>query len=92
MSRSCNVCKHPKQEAIDEALVGGIVFPALVAEYRVSKDSLSRHKAKHLPAKLVMAQAAEAEQAKGILGLGRSREWPPHRTIRWRVRGPGLLA
>jgi hypothetical protein len=39
--------------------VGGIAFPLLVAEYRVSKDSLSRHKAKHLPAKLVMAQAAE---------------------------------
>ena len=39
--------------------MGGIAFPLLVAEYRVSKDSLSRHKAKHLPAKLVMAQAAE---------------------------------
>jgi hypothetical protein len=39
--------------------VGGVAFPALVAEYRVSKDSLSRHKANHLPAKLVIAQAAE---------------------------------
>jgi hypothetical protein len=59
MPRSCNVCSHPQREAIDEALVGGVAFPALVAEYRVSKDSLSRHKANHLPAKLVMAQAAE---------------------------------
>src|SRR5918999_5791955 len=59
MPRSCNVCTHPEREAIDEALVGGVAFPALVAEYRVSKDSLSRHKANHLPAKLVMAQAAE---------------------------------
>jgi hypothetical protein len=59
MPRSCNVCSHPDREALDEALVGGIAFPALVAEYRVSKDSLSRHKANHLPAKLVMAQAAE---------------------------------
>jgi hypothetical protein len=59
MPRSCNVCSHPDREAIDEALVGGIAFPALVAEYRVSKDSLSRHKANHLPAKLVLAQQAE---------------------------------
>jgi len=59
MPRSCTICTHPDRTAIDEALVGGVAFPALVAEYRVSKDSLSRHKANHLPAKLVMAQAAE---------------------------------
>jgi hypothetical protein len=59
MPRRCAVCSHPDKEAIDEALVGGVAFPALVAKYRVSKDSLSRHKANHLPAKLVMAQAAE---------------------------------
>jgi hypothetical protein len=68
MPRSCNVCSHPDREAIDEALVGGIAFPALVAEYRVSKDSLSRHKANHLPAKLVMAQAAvEVAEADDLL-------------------------
>jgi hypothetical protein len=67
--RSCTICTHPEREAIDEALVGGIAFPALVAEYRVSKDSLSRHKANHLPAKLVMAQAAEeVAQADTLLG------------------------
>ena len=59
MPRSCTICTHPQRETIDEALVGGVAFPSLIAEYRVSKDSLSRHKAKHLPAKLVMAQAAE---------------------------------
>jgi hypothetical protein len=69
MPRSCRVCTHPNREAIDEALVGGIAFPALVAEHRVSKDSLSRHKANHLPAKLVMAQAAEeVAQADDLLG------------------------
>src|SRR5918995_1670169 len=59
MPRACNICTHPDREAIDEALISGVAFPALVAKYRVSKDSLSRHKANHLPAKLVMAQAAE---------------------------------
>jgi hypothetical protein len=67
--RSCTVCTHPDRAKIDEALVGGVAFPALVAEYRVSKDSLSRHKANHLPAKLVMAQAAEeVAQADDLLG------------------------
>jgi hypothetical protein len=71
--RSCTICTHPEREAIDEALVGGIAFPALVAEYRVSKDSLSRHKANHLPAKLVMAQAAEeVAQADDLLGQMRA--------------------
>ncbi len=69
MPRSCNVCSHREREAIDEALVSGVAFPALVAQYRVSKDSLSRHKANHLPAKLVMAQAAEeVAQADDLLG------------------------
>ncbi len=67
MPRSCNVCSHREREAIDEALVSGVAFPALVAQYRVSKDSLSRHKANHLPAKLVMALAAEeVAQAKDL--------------------------
>ena len=60
MPRSCTICTHPEREAIDEALVGGIAFPALVAKYRVSKDALSRHKANHLPATLVKAQEAQA--------------------------------
>jgi hypothetical protein len=57
--RSCNVCTHPEKETIDEALVGGTALSELAAIYRVSDDSLGRHKANHLPAKLVMAQAAE---------------------------------
>ncbi len=68
MPRKCTVCTHPDREAIDAALVEGGAFPALVAKYRVSKDSLSRHKTNHLPAKLVMAQAAEdVAQADGLL-------------------------
>jgi hypothetical protein len=54
---------------MDEALVEGVAFPALAAKYGVSKDALSRHKAKHLPAKLVMAQAAEeVARADDLLG------------------------
>jgi hypothetical protein len=58
------VCSHTDKEAIDEALVVGVAFPALVAKYRVSKDSLSRHKANHLPATLAKAHEA-GEVARG---------------------------
>ena len=73
MPRRCAVCSHPDKEAIDEGLVGGIAFPALVAKYRVSKDSLSRHKANHLPATLVKAEEAkEASRADDLLGQVRA--------------------
>lgn len=68
MPRSCTVCAHPGREAIDRALVEGVAFPALVAEYRVSKDALSRHKANHLPATLAKSQdAQEVAEADNLL-------------------------
>jgi acetylornithine/succinyldiaminopimelate/putrescine aminotransferase len=70
MPRKCSVCTHPDRVAIDEALVGGTAISALSAKYRdISEDALGRHKANHLPAKLVMAQAAEeVAQADTLLG------------------------
>jgi len=59
MPRSCTVCEHPDREAIDEALVGGASNRSLASLYDVSEAAVRRHKANHLPAKLVMAQAAE---------------------------------
>jgi hypothetical protein len=57
--RSCTVCEHPDTEAIDEALVGGASNRSVASLYDVSEAAVRRHKANHLPAKLVMAQAAE---------------------------------
>ena len=59
MPRSCTVCEHPDREAVDEALVGGASNRSLASLYDVSEAAVRRHKANHLPAKLVMAQAAE---------------------------------
>jgi hypothetical protein len=59
MPSSCTVCEHPDREAIDEALVGGASNRSLASLYDVSEAAVRRHKANHLPAKLVMAQAAE---------------------------------
>ncbi len=44
---------------MDEALVGGASNRSVASLYDVSEAAMRRHKANHLPAKLVMAQAAE---------------------------------
>lgn len=59
MPRSCTVCAHPKREEIDWALVGGASNRSAASLYDVSEAAVRRHKGNHLPAKLVMAQAAE---------------------------------
>jgi hypothetical protein len=66
MPRRCSVCTHPDRENIDEALVGAT---AISAKYRdISEDALGRHKANHLPSKLVMAEKAkEVAQADSLL-------------------------
>jgi hypothetical protein len=69
MPRRCSVCTHPDRENIDEALVSATAISAISAKYRdISEDALGRHKANHLPAKLVMAEKAkEVAQADSLL-------------------------
>ncbi len=59
MPRSCTVCEHPEREAIDRALVGETSNLSVSSLFGVSESAVRRHKANHLPAKLVMARAAE---------------------------------
>jgi hypothetical protein len=60
MPRSCTVCTHPGRAEIDEALVAGESSAELAGRYRtIGERALRRHKANHLPARLVMAHAAE---------------------------------
>ncbi len=59
MPRTCTVCTHEAREEIDRLLVGGRPLSELAAKYRVSDDSLARHKGNHLPAALVKAREAE---------------------------------
>jgi hypothetical protein len=70
MPRRCSVCTHPDRENIDEALVGATAISAISAKYRdISEDALGRHKANHLPAKLLVARAAaEVAHADTLLG------------------------
>jgi hypothetical protein len=68
MPRTCTVCEHPKREEIDRALVGSASNRSLASLYDVSEAAVRRHKGSHLPAKLVMAEAAaEVAQADDLL-------------------------
>src|SRR5215211_4515073 len=70
MPRSCTICTHPDRTAIDEALVAGELTGKLAGRYRtIDERALRRHRSNHLPAKLVMARAAEeVAQADDLLG------------------------
>ena len=68
MPRICTVCEHPEKNAIDRALVGSVSNRSVASLYDVSEAAVRRHKANHLPAKLVMAEkAAEVVEANNLL-------------------------
>jgi len=56
--RSCTICEHPERKAIDRALVGETSNLSVSSLFDVSESAVRRHKANHLPAKLVMAEKA----------------------------------
>lgn len=59
MPRSCTLCEHPKRPEIDRALVGETSNLSVSSLFGVSESAVRRHKANHLPAKLVMAHQEE---------------------------------
>jgi hypothetical protein len=61
MPRPCSICAHPERAAIEKALVAGTSSRQCAALYRVSPDAVERHKAAHLPVRLVSAQEAQEE-------------------------------
>jgi hypothetical protein len=68
MPRVCSICEHSEREAIDRALVGETSNLSVSSLFGVSESAVRRHKANHLPAKLVMAEkAAEVAQADDLL-------------------------
>jgi hypothetical protein len=68
MPRACSICEHPQRGAIDRALVGETSNLSVSSLFGVSESAVRRHKANHLPAKLVMAEkAAEVAQADDLL-------------------------
>jgi hypothetical protein len=57
--RRCTVCCHVERDAIGSALVEGSSIRDIAGRFEsLSRASISRHKAEHLPKKLVQAKAA----------------------------------
>ncbi len=56
MARPCETCQHPDVAAIDGAIVEGTPMSKISALFRVSEDSLQRHKQEHVPEKLWRSQ------------------------------------
>ena len=59
MPRRCTICTHPERDAIDRALIAGLAFRHIAAQWGVSTGALQRHKADDLPAALARAKDAE---------------------------------
>lgn len=68
MPRPCGVCSHKKRAEIDERLSLQVVnVAALAEEYGLGKDSVYRHRDKHLPAFLRAFAGVQAPRAVGEL-------------------------
>jgi hypothetical protein len=73
MSRTCSICSDDRRDAIDLALVSGGPVAKIAAIYRVSYDSLLRHRTAHLPGTLLRArEAREAIRAAKLIRQVRS--------------------
>ena len=69
MPRACLVCQHERKAEIDRGLVAGQSLRDLSALFRVSEDSLARHRDSHLPQMLAKAhEAGEVARADDLLG------------------------
>ena len=73
MPRTCTICTHAERAAIDRALVQGLAFRHIAAQWGVSTGALQRHKDEHVPVLLTRAhEADETTRADDLLGELRS--------------------
>lgn len=68
LGRQCTICNHPQRGEIDKALVAGVAYRRIAAEYGVSDGSLRRHKKNgHIAEQIAkVAKKKEIKQAKAI--------------------------
>jgi hypothetical protein len=57
MPRVCTICTHPARAAIDDRIEAGQPLRAVAGQYSLSKSSLDRHKAGHIPSRLAQQGA-----------------------------------
>lgn len=58
MPRQCSICAHKECLEINKALIEGLPYRRIAAQFGVSDPALRRHKEAHLPVSLVKAEAA----------------------------------
>jgi hypothetical protein len=63
----CSVCAHPDRAAVDKALVTGASLRDVAGQFGLTKSSVERHQADHLPARLV--KAAERQDVREALDV-----------------------
>jgi gamma-glutamylcyclotransferase (GGCT)/AIG2-like uncharacterized protein YtfP len=68
LGRQCTICNHPQRGEIDKALVAGVAYRRIAAEYGVSDGSLRRHKKNgHIAEQIAkVAKKKEIQQAKEV--------------------------
>jgi len=68
LGRQCTICNHPQRVEIDKALVAGVAYRRIAAEYGVSDGSLRRHKRNgHIAEQIAKAaKKMEIQQAKEV--------------------------
>jgi hypothetical protein len=59
MARVCTICKHPKREEIEAAIIDRASFRDIAERFGTSKTAVFRHSGEHLPAALTAAKKAE---------------------------------
>jgi hypothetical protein len=48
MPQTCTICRHPERHDIEAELRAGTPYRDIARRHNVSKDGLSRHRAKHM--------------------------------------------
>lgn len=69
----CRVCSHPQRPEIDRRLAQGTTNPTIAAEFGMSRDSVRRHRDRHLSAAL-KAVATRRETAGAVKASDRAEE------------------
>jgi len=55
--RTCTVCLHPERQEIDAAIIAGAPNRRIATRHSLTEAAGRRHRATHLPTRLVRAQA-----------------------------------
>jgi transposase len=64
----CSVCAHADRATVDKTLVAGASLRDVAGRFGLTKSSVERHQADHLPARLVRAQEkADVREAIAIV-------------------------